>query len=44
MGYMVDFMGGYLEDHPGYIVSVVNATPIYKPWKGHLEGVQQPDP
>ena len=26
------------------VIKVVRITPIYKPWKGNLEGVPQPDP
>ena len=31
-------LGIHLEDH------LTTAAPIYKPWKGHVEGVPQPDP
>ena len=33
-------VSNYLEDHPSGCKWLI--TPIYKPWKGHLQGVPQP--
>ena len=42
--YMLELlpMGGNLEDGLPGILSGDRIIPIYKPWKGHLEGVPQP--